>query len=71
MFEQAERWYGEHTRATYIYGTLAFLITGAIVGAIVLPADWSLIRQLAGGGIMGLWSGFCIFAWRFLFYGDD
>lgn len=62
--------YGQHTRATYVLGTVAFLVLGAGVGVLVLPEEWPLWRQIGAGGIMGLWSGFCIFMWRFLFFGD-
>lgn len=62
--------YGQHKRATYIVGTMVLLILGMVVGYFVLPEEWPAWRQIAGGGMMGLWSGFCVFMWRFLFFGD-
>jgi len=62
--------YGQHNKRTYYIGTAVFFVAGVIVGQFVLPEEWPLWRELAAGGVMGLWCGFCIFMWRFLFFGD-
>lgn len=62
-------YYGQHKKLVYVLGTLVALAIGAGVGYLVLPDDWALYRRLGGGAFMGLWCGYCIFAWRFLFYG--
>lgn len=62
-------YYGQHTKLVYVVGSIVFLAVGALVGYFVLPDDWLLWRKLAGGGFLGLWCGYCVFAWRFLFYG--
>jgi hypothetical protein len=62
-------YYGQHRRMVYLLGSIVCLALGAAVGYLVLPDDWSTFRKLAGGGFMGLWCGYCVFAWRFLFYG--
>lgn len=67
---QPELGYGQHTRRAYIIGTVVFLLAGIVVGQFVLPVEWPMWRQLAAGAVMGLWCGFCIFMWRFLFFGD-
>ena len=62
-------YYGQHSKLVYLIGSLVSLALGGLVGWLILPEDWTLFRRIVGGAFMGLWCGYCVFAWRFLFYG--
>lgn len=46
---------------------LMILTVGSVVAAtVLLPEDWSLVRRVAGGALMGVGSGFCVFMPRMI-----
>jgi hypothetical protein len=60
-------WHGQHTRRFYVIGAIVLSGGGAIAGALIGPATgWPVPRSMLAGVLMGLWCGFCVYAWHTL-----
>ena len=58
--------HGEHTRRFYVIGATILIVAGMIGGYLLGPDDWHIARSMFAGAMVGLWSGFCVFAWHML-----
>lgn len=61
--------HGQHSKRFYWILGGSLLAVGMIAGLFIAPDEWPVWRQLLAGGLFGLWSGFCVFAWHLLLYG--
>ena len=58
--------HGEHSTRFYWGLLVGLLVLGVAGGAVLRPDDWSYVRSMFTGAMVGLLSGYCVFAWHWL-----
>ena len=58
--------HGEHTTRFYWILAVVLVVLGVAGGILLRPDDWSYTRSIISGSMVGLLSGYCVFAWHWL-----